>query len=205
MRKGWVVKNPTLTHVTFTKLYTDTKGYKKMIKKYIETGEIVGLHGFNGDIRIYSWSDGVDFFKTLKKLYTGYNEETGTCENVYKIKEIRQHKNVMLCKFVGIENAETARPLVGEVLYVSRKDIKLEKDRFFVQDIMGLEVKDAKTDEVYGKIVDITHPANSDLYSIQTKDGIVLFPAVPAFLGEINPEKGYVTINPIKGMFDECE
>ena len=78
--------------------------------------------------------------------------------------------------------------------------------RYFVQDIIGCEVRDAATGAVYGTVRDITHPAASDVYAIQTpQGGTVLFPAVAEFLGELCPQEGYVTVRPIPGMFDGGE
>ena len=68
------------------------------------------------------------------------------------------------------------------------------------------EVRDAATGAVYGTVRDITHPAASDVYAIQTPQGeTVLFPAVAEFLGELCPQEGYVTVRPIPGMFDGGE
>ena len=95
---------------------------------------------------------------------------------------------------------------IGKTAYFARTDARLPAGRYFVQDIIGCEVRDAATGAVYGTVRDITHPAASDVYAIQTpQGGTVLFPAVAEFLGELCPQEGYVTVRPIPGMFDGGE
>ena len=54
------------------------------------------------------------------------------------------------------------------------------------------------------KIKDITDAPRSKIYTIETKDGEVLFPAVSEFVKEIDENRG-VFIRPIPGFFDEDE
>ena len=172
-----------------------------MIKRFIEAGEIVTTHGISGEVKVYPWCDSADFFKGFK---TVYGDKNGRTE--YRVQSVKTAKNMAVLKLESIDTPETARTMIGKVLYIDRNDAGLKKGRYFIQDIIGLEVKDAVTGRVYGKIVGVTHPAASDIYEIETPDnGTVLFPAVKEFLGEICPEDGYITVKPIKGMFDECE
>ena len=46
-----------------------------MIKKYLETGKIVGTHGVRGMVRIQPWADSGEFLTQFKKLYLDENGE----------------------------------------------------------------------------------------------------------------------------------
>ena len=173
------------------------------MKMYIEAGEFVGVHGINGELKLYPWCDDVSFFDGIKKIYIKFNNNNNVCEKSYVLKKAHLHKNIILIQLEDIDTVEKARQLVSEVLYVNRKDIKLKKGRYLIQDMIGLKVVDANTNEEYGVIKDISRPANCDIYTIETKNGDVLFPAVPKFIDEISIEKNQITIKPIEGMFNE--
>lgn len=169
-----------------------------MLKKFIEAGEIVTTHGIMGEVKVYPWCDSADFFKSFKVVYADKNGKAA-----YRVQSVKKAKEMAVLKLEGIETPEKARTMVGKVLYIDREDAKLEKGRYFIQDIIGLEVRDAADGKVYGKIKGVTHPAACDIYEIETpENGTVLFPAVKEFLGEICPEDGYITVKPIEGMFD---
>ena len=76
---------------------------------------------------------------------------------------------------------------------------------YFIQDIIGCTVVDAETGREYGKVKDITHPGAQDIYTVVDEaGGEYMFPAVPEFLKQLDPENGIVRISPIPGMFDEA-
>ena len=71
---------------------------------------------------------------------------------------------------------------------------------FFLADIYGLEVRDAQTGEVLGKIADVlTLPANN-VYVVKGGPRELMIPAVPQFIAETNIEGGYVRVNMMEGL-----
>ncbi|MBQ8610904.1 MAG: 16S rRNA processing protein RimM [Oscillospiraceae bacterium] len=172
-----------------------------MQKPFLEVGEIVTTHGVTGECKVYPWCDSADLFGRLKKLY--WDASGQRCVRVLGVKYI---KNMAVLRLDGIETVEDARRQVGKVLYAARGDIRLPKGAYFVQDIVGCRVTDAETGAEYGVVINVTHPANCDIYEIKTPDGsTVLFPAVPEFMGEVDVENEHITVRPIEGMFTECE
>ena len=171
------------------------------MKEFIEVGEFVTTHGIAGELKLYPWCDGPEFVQGLTRLF--FNEK-GAKET--KIEAVRVHKGMCLIKLAGITSVEAARPYLRRTAYCARKDVSLPQGRYFVQDILGSTVKDVDTGEVYGTVKDITHPAATDLYTIENEAGeIFLFPAVPEFLAELSPETETVLVRPIAGMFGKDE
>lgn len=169
-----------------------------MLKAFLEIGEIVTTHGVLGEVKVYPWCDEPDFLCQLSRLYLAEGSQPK------KVETVRVHKKMCLIKFEGIEDMESARSLVGTTLWAARADMPLEEGRYFVQDILGCEVRDADTNQVYGVIVNITHPAANDVYTIRNqKQEEFLFPAVDEFLEALCPEEGYVLVRPIPGMFND--
>ncbi len=167
------------------------------LKAFLEIGEVVGTHGIAGEMRVQPWCDSPAVFCNLKTLYT---DENGS--DKIKVKS-RPHHRIVLMKAEGVTDATTAATWRGKVLYAARRDLKLPAGRYFICDLIGLEVKDCDTGEVYGKIVDVTNTGASDIYHMQTADGkLVLIPAIPDIVLSVEPEGNGITIRVMEGLFD---
>ena len=67
-------------------------------------------------------------------------------------------------------------------------------------DIYGLEVRDAQTGEVLGKIADVlTLPANN-VYVVRGSEREWMIPAVPEFVAEVNIDEDYMRVNLMEGL-----
>ena len=170
-----------------------------MKKQFLDSGKIVGTHGIKGEVRIEPWADSPEFLCAFKKLYL---DERG--ETAIKVKS-RPHKNITLCKIEGIDTIEAAERLRGKIVYIYRGDIKLDEGVHFVQDLIGLEVRDFETDEVYGTLTDVLRTGANDVYEI-TRDGKkYLAPVIDEVVRESDIEAGVVRITPMKGIFDDAD
>ena len=87
-----------------------------------------------------------------------------------------------------------------EHLIVVYDDVDLPEGAFFLADIYGLEVRDAQSGAVLGKVADVlTLPANN-VYVVRGGERELMIPAVPQFITETNPEGGYLRVNLIEGL-----
>lgn len=169
-----------------------------MKKQFLDSGKIVGTHGIKGEVRIDPWCDSPEFLCAFKKLWL---DENGT-ESI-EVKS-RPHKNIALAKIKGVDTIEAAEKYRGKVVYINRDDINLAEGVHFVQDLIGLEVKDADNGKVYGKISDVLRTGANDVYEIKDADGkTYLAPVIDDVVKEINVNDGYVLIVPMKGIFDD--
>lgn len=167
-----------------------------MLKEYLEIGRIVGTHGIAGEVRMECWCDSPSFVSQFKNLYFAQGKEKLDVK-------ARPHKNIALVKIKGVESIEAAEMLRGKVLYMRRKDAKLPKGVHFVQDLVGLEIRDAETDKVYGTLTDVLKTGANDVYELKDSEGKAYYiPVIDDVVKEIAPEKGYVLIIPMKGIFD---
>ena len=167
-----------------------------IMKRYLETGQIVSLHGIKGVVKIYPWSDSAEDILDLDTLYL---DEEG--RSSVEIVRASVQKNMVLAKLRGYDDAETARKLVGKTVYMDREDIILPEGRFYIADIIGSEVIDADNGTVYGRLAEVTSNGAHDIYHIDTGEKKVLFPAVDEFVDRVDAEALKVYIRPIKGMF----
>ncbi|MEG2372146.1 MAG: ribosome maturation factor RimM [Hydrogenoanaerobacterium sp.] len=169
-----------------------------MKKQYIETGEIAAVHGVRGEVRVNPWSDSADFVCEFKRFYT---DEKASA--VMEVESSRPHKNIVIVKFKGCDDVETAQKLRGTVLFINRDDCKLLPGEFFVQDLFGMEVRDVDTDECYGSICEVSQTGANDVYHIaQEGKREKLIPAIPQVIISTDIDKNIMLIRPLEGLFD---
>ena len=89
------------------------------------------------------------------------------------------------------------------MLYISRKDAKLEEGAYFVQDLIDCCVVDADSGKQYGTLSDVSQTGANDVWHIATDKGEILIPAIPDVVQNIDAKEGVITIRPLKGLFDD--
>ena len=149
-------------------------------------------------MRIDPWCDSPEFLCAFKKLYLDNKGET-----FIEVKS-RPHKNVTLSKIKGLDTIEQAEKLRGKIVYINRDDINLGEGVNFVQDLIGLEVRDVDNDTVYGKISDVIRTGANDVYEItDSNNKKYLAPVIDEVVIEIDVDNGFILIRPMKGIFDD--
>ena len=165
-----------------------------MLQQYLEVGKVTGVHGLMGEVRVQPWADSPEFLCQFKTLYVDEAHFPMT------VQRARVHKNMVIIKFDGPTDVPSALSLRNAILYIDRSDVDLPEGAFFLADIYGLEVRDAATGEVLGKIADVlTLPANN-VYVVKGGARELMIPAVSQFIAETNIEGGFIRINMIEGL-----
>ena len=164
-----------------------------MKKQFLDSGKIVGTHGIKGEVRIEPWCDSPAFLSAFKKLYLDENGAT-----FIEVKS-RPHKNITLSKIKGVDTIEDAERYRGKIVYINRDDIRLDEGVHFVQDLLGLEIRDADNSAVYGTLTDVLRTGANDVYEITDGSGkTYLAPVIDEVVTEINVDGGYVLLRPMK-------
>lgn len=168
-----------------------------MKKKYLECGKIINTHGIAGAVKIDPWCDSPEVLASLGQVFIKRGE------SYEKVKVLRASvfKRFVIATLEGVNGIDGAQTLRDTVLYAAREDIPLGDGDFFISDLVGLEVKDADDGKVYGKLCGVINNGASDIYEIETPDGIKMMPAVPEFVVSVDPDKE-ILVSPIEGMFD---
>ena len=107
---------------------------------------------------------------------------------------------MVILKFEGITDVPSALSMRNAILYIDRADAKLPKGSFFLADLMGLEVREAQSGQVLGKIADIMNLPANNVYVVRGGERELLIPAVPQFIAETNVEDGYLRVNMMEGL-----
>ena len=171
-----------------------------MLKKYLETGKIVGTHGVKGMVRVHPWADSGEFLAGFKYFYL---DKDGT--NRIKAETVRPHGNVVLMAIKGVTSIEEAEALRGKVIYIDRKDAKLSDGRYFIDDLIGCTVTHKDNGEELGTLTDVSQTGANDVWHI-TKDGKeYLVPAIDEVIVSVDTENSSIVILPMKGIFDDAD
>lgn len=172
-----------------------------MLKQFLEIGQIVSTHGVKGELRVNPWCDTPEFMKKFKTLYF---DDKG--ENAVKVVICRPHGNIVILKLEGIDTVEQAQKLRNKVLYMSRKDAKIKKGDWFIQDLIGCTVYDADDNSViYGTLTDVAQTGANDIWFITNNGKEYIIPAIKDVVINVDVENDSVFIKPLKGIFDTSE
>lgn len=84
---------------------------------------------------------------------------------------MRTQGNVILLRLADVTDMDAARAQVGRTYYFAKADARLPKGRYFIDDLLGCEVRDADTGAVYGILTEVDHPAAQDIYTVTDAAG----------------------------------
>ena len=166
-----------------------------MKKEFLEAGKIVTTHGIRGEVKVMPYTDSPELLGEFDRLFIGKNHEETAVERS------RVFKSTVIMKLEGVDTPEAAEKLRNKLLYMHRDDLELDEDTYFIQDLIGLEVRDADTDKVYGKITDVMQTGANDVYVV-TGDREYLVPAIADVVVSTDIDGGIMTIRPLDGLFD---
>lgn len=165
--------------------------------QYLEIGQIVNTFGIKGMVKIVPFTDNIERFDELKKVYI-VNKKS---RKEYEVEEVKYHKNMVLMKFKGIERVEEAENLRNCYLEIDRKDAKqLEEDTYYIVDLIGLDVY---TDEGknLGKLDDVFNTGSNDIYVVKDELGKqILLPAIKEVIKNVDLENKKITVHLLEGL-----
>ncbi len=165
-----------------------------MVEQYLEVGQITNVHGLMGEVRVQPWADSPQFLCQFDTLYVDKTHWP------IKVERARVHKNMAILKLEGVTDVNGALAMRNAVLYVDRSDVKLPEGSFFLADLIGLEVRDADSGEVLGKIAEVLTPPANNVYVVRGGSREILVPAVDDFVEEVNVDEGFMRIHMIEGL-----
>ena len=167
-----------------------------MKKEFLEAGKIVTTHGIRGEVKVMPYTDSPELLCEFDRLFIGKNRDE------IEVERSRVFKSTVIMKIAGIDTPEAAEKLRNKLLYMHRDDLELDEDTYFIQDLIGLEVRDADSGEVYGKIDDVMQTGANDVYVIKGTEREYLVPAIADVVVSTDVDGGVMTIRPLEGLFD---
>lgn len=162
------------------------------MKEYFEIGQIVNTHGLKGYVKVVPYTDDIQRFSELKRVYIRYQKKLVE----FDIEKVKYLKNMVSLKLAGIENINEAEKYKGCYLVIKREDArKLEKDTYFIADLIGSRVVDDQ-ENLLGILEDIYNTGSNDIYVVQTSDGKqILIPAIKSAIYAIDVNQKKIVLN----------
>lgn len=165
----------------------------------LQVGAITSTHGIRGEVKVFPTTDDVNRFKKLKEVVLDTGKEKITLE----IQGVKFFKQFVILKFKGIDNINDIEKYKRCPLYVTRENaVKLEKDEYFIADIVGSTVED-EDGNVLGTLKDVIVTGANDVYVVENEDGKeLLFPAIKECVLNVDVEQAKITVHIMPGLLD---
>ena len=168
------------------------------MEQRFQVGVITSTHGVRGEVKVFPTTDDASRFKKLKKVLL----DTGKEDVELEITSVKFFKNMVILKFKGIDDMDTANKYRQKSLYVTRENaVKLKKNEYFIADLIGIAVT-SDEGEALGIIEDVLQTGANDVYVIEKDGEEILLPAIKDCIKEVDIEAGTMTVHLLPGLRD---
>ena len=170
---------------------------------YFEVGVATGAFGLRGEVKVFPLTDDPGRFALLDKLWADGDRSIKEYAKEYKIEGVRIHKNMVLIKFAGVDDASAAMGLRGTVFKIPPElALPLEEGQYYHRDLLDMAVFDEGGTEL-GVLTKIIPTGANDVYEVNLRaGGSVLLPAIPQCILEVNVSEKKMTVHVLKGLMD---
>ncbi len=165
----------------------------------LQVGVITQTHGLRGEVKVFPTTDDAGRFSDLKEVILDTGKEKKTLE----IEAVRYFKQLVIVKFKGIDDINDVERYKGKPLFVTRENaVKLEKDEYFIADLIGIEVWGEEGERI-GEVKDVIATGANDVYDIRLDDGRnLLLPAIKQCVLDVDMEKRIMRVHILDGLLE---
>jgi 16S rRNA processing protein RimM len=162
-------------------------------------GEIVGVHGIKGQVKIKLFGDDPKALTSLSPLSDARGKEI--CE----VLSVAAHGNIFLARLKGIDDRTAAEKWRGVKLHASRARLPKirDKDTFYHADLVGLDVSDTRG-KALGRVIAVANFGVGDLLEIAPPQGASFyFPFTEQAVPTVDIAAKKITVDPPPGLLDD--
>ncbi|WP_334196296.1 ribosome maturation factor RimM [Muricomes intestini] len=166
------------------------------MEQFLQVGIISSTHGVRGEVKVFPTTDDAVRFKKLKKVILNAGKEQIPLE----IENVKFFKQFVILKFKGIDNINDIEKYKGKSLFVDRENaVKLEKDEYYIADLIGMQVF---TEEGrLGVLKDVLETGANEVYVVDSdKYGEVLIPAIQQCILDVNVQEQTMKVYLLEGL-----
>ena len=153
------------------------------MKRFLEAGRLNSPRGIMGELKFSCWCDSPDYLEGVEYLYLDPKGEK-------RLKIVNYRPNIPSIVFEGYEDRTACAVLTGRTVYFDRYDPALPGDVIYNDDLIGLPVYDAETEENIGTLQRIDETIGGFLYYIAGGEKEYLMPAVDRYIVSVDLEQG---------------
>jgi 16S rRNA processing protein RimM len=168
-----------------------------MENNFLRVGVISSTHGIKGEVKVFPTTDDANRFKTLDQVVLDTGKDFLTLE----IEGVKFFKQMVILKFKGIDDINEIEKYRGKDLLVSRENaVKLEKDEYFIFDLIDSEVYTDEGNKL-GTLIEIITTGANDVYVVKMENGKeVLLPSIKECILDIDVENKKITVHVMNGL-----
>lgn len=167
-------------------------------------GQIVGLHGLHGEVKVEVHTDYPERFDVGSELLLGEQLRP------VQVQSSRPHKTHQLVRFRGINGRDAAEALRNLWLFVHEDEAaELDDDSYWIHDIVGLQAVTVEG-RVLGTVSDVMATGANDVYIVQPVAGVnrereLLLPAIGDVVQRVELENERIIVALPDGLLDDGE
>ena len=166
---------------------------------FYAVGVVAKVFGVKGEVKVHSYSRSLVEFEELRSVLVGKKEEGAVRKEIEKVVA---RGNDIYVKFRDISDRNASELLVGHFLFVEKAQRKrLATGEYFVDDFLGLEVRDKENNRL-GVVKDVLNYPAHDVYVVQTVGANVMVPAVKEIIRSVDLKHRTMIIDPPEGLFE---
>ena len=156
-------------------------------------GQIVGVHGLSGSVRVRVSSDVPHRFDVGQSL--------DICGKSYSItSSTRTHNDQVILNFDGVDSSDSARALVGESVTVPETSVPpLPEGEYFHFQLIGMKVL-TEDGEYLGLLREILETGSNDVYVVSGDSGELLIPALANVILNVQVTEGVMVVRLMEGL-----
>lgn len=167
---------------------------------FLAVGEVVGIHGVRGELKVKLLTDDPRRFGLLEQVYVGPD---GAEPLPRILMGYRPHKGNVLLRLEGCDDRDTANTLRGCLIQIPTEEaLPLEEGQYYEHQILGLQVRTVSGENL-GEIVEIVYTGANEVYVIERPDPgtpQILIPAIKDVVLEVDLESGHLLVELPEGL-----
>lgn len=186
------------------------------MENYFRVGVLTGTHGLKGEIKIFSTTDSIDRFKSLKRAFLDLTSSSENSEQKpidekklleVEVESVKFFKKSPILKFKGIDSIDDIVKYKGLDLLVKREDaVPLKEGEYYIADVIGCKVI-SDTGEEYGEVSEVFGTGANKVITVKANDSHkelkeFYLPYIPDCVLEINVIERFVKVHIMKGLLD---
>jgi len=161
-------------------------------------GEIVGVHGVQGQVRVRAHTADPLDIAAYGPLTAEPGGRTLTLEGVREVKG-----GVVIARVPGVADRDAAAALKGLRLYVARSALPApDEEEFYYSDLEGLRV-DLVDGSLFGRVRRVVNYGAGDMLEVDGDGGSILIPFTRAAVPTVDIAGGRMVVDPPEGLLSD--
>lgn len=167
----------------------------------IQIGKVIGIHGLNGALKLYSYAESADCF-ALDRQVTLIDAH-GVLQR-HRVVSSQLYKKVLRLRLTEVTTREQAEALIGWGVFIDRSDLpELDQDTHYWVDLLGMEAVTPQGRRL-GLLREIIPTGANDVYVIRPEGGTeadeILVPAIASVVIDIDLDGRRMVIDLPEGL-----